>query len=381
MSLPLPPVAASPWTGIDWRVLTSDDPLGLVRSIVRWRGGFVALGFDLTDPTDPTPIWTSPDGASWQLLPVGTGTTFWPGVQVVAIAEVPGGLVALTSPGSDCAGYDLCEWFGPPVMAWTSTDARTWTPRPLPTLGTSQTWRGAALASGPTGLVAVSLGKYAEVATSADGVAWQTTPPGSLPTGVAYGVLQGTPTGYVLAGTTASSGPSDDPRDPGLLWSADGRVWRPAPVASGAGEPDAAVAGPALRTLAAGRDGLVALLASVGSPMVEGWWSSADGRSWQPTPGPAGGAGAVGSNTSSEAVGAASDAAGLFLLAGDGERIVAVRDGPGEGTRVSTDGRTWSTLDSRGTPPVGRLNRLLVLPGGVLVSNGATTWYGTASTR
>ncbi len=335
-----------------------------------WRGGFVALGFDATDATAPTPLWTSTDGDSWEPVPASTATSITPGVQVVAIAAIPDGLVALTSPGARCDGYELCAWFGPPVMAWTSADGQRWAPRAAPALGTAVTWRGAALAGGRAGLVAVSLGTHAEVKRSADGIAWTTSPAEGLPTDVAVGTVQATPTGYVVAGTTAPRGAD---AGPGTLWSADGRDWRVGSATPGGGPDGAVIDGPALRTLALGHDGLVARVVSAGDPTVERWWRSADGRSWQPIAGfPAGDPASVGSTTSS---------AGSVAIAGDGERIVVVRGGPDGGTWVSTDGSSWTGLQSEGSPPTGQPSRIVLLPGGVLVSNGATAWYGTASTR
>ena len=369
ISLSLPPATTAVWTAIRWRQLAPDEPLNLVRSIVAWRGGFAALGFDATDAAAPTPLWTSADGAQWSPVPAGAATSIAPAVQVVAIAAVPDGLVALTSPGARCDGYELCGWFGPPVTAWTSADGVRWARRPVPALGTAVTWRGAALAGGPAGLVAVSLGTHAEVKRSPDGVTWITSPVDSLPTDVAVGTVQATPTGYVVAGTTAPRGAG---AGPGTLWSADGRDWRVGSTVPGGGPDGSVIDGPALRTLAAGRDGLVAREVSAGDPTVERWWRSTDGRSWQSIPGfPAVDPTSAGSTTGS---------AGSVAIAGDGDRIVVVRGGPDGGTWVSTDGSSWSGLQVEGTPPAGPPNRIVLLPGGILVSNGSTAWYGTAST-
>lgn len=368
---------AADWTGIEWRQLAPDDPLGLVRSVIRWRGGFVAVGYDPTSAIAPTPIWTSTDGASWKPVPVGTATTFWPGIQVVAVAAVGDGLVALTSPSATCDGYAFCQWYGPPVTSWASSDGRQWKPQPAPELGTATTWRGAALAGGPAGAVAVSMGTHAEVARSVDGTAWRGTPLGTLPPDIAVGVVQGTATGYVLAGTTttseaAASRPptaSSGTDTPGALWSADGRTWRVGSVDGHAGVPEAApIDGPALRTLAAGSDGLVLHAVSAATPDVDRWWRSTDGRSWQSIP-------AYGALD-----GATIGSAASVALAGDGRRIVVVRGGGAVRAWASTDGRDWTPLQGSGTQPVGSPNRVLVLPGGILVSTGTTTWYGTAST-
>ncbi len=375
-TLPVP-TGSGEWTGIAWRQLASDDPLTLIRSVAAWRGGFVAVGYDPTNAIAPTPVWSSSDGVTWQLIPVGTPSAFWAGVQVVSVAAGPDGVVALTSPGAACDGYALCQWYGPPVTTWTSTDGLHWTPHAAPELGTATTWRGAALAGGPAGLVAVSMGTHAEVARSADGTAWRGTPLGTLPPDIAVGVVQGTPTGYVLAGTTTASAPAGsrpptapaDTDTPGTLWSADSRTWRVGSVEAGISEPEVApIDGPALRTLAAGNDGLVLRTVSATDPGVDRWWRSADGRSWQSIP-------AYGALD-----GATIGSAASVALAGDGRRIVVVRGSGAARAWASSDGRDWTPLQGSGTPPVGTPNRVLVLPGGVLVSTGTTTWYGTAAT-
>jgi hypothetical protein len=90
--MPVPPAADAAWTAIQWRALAPNDPLTLVRSVLRWSRGFIAVGSDGSS----TPVWTSTDGAHWEPLLFNTPNTFWPGLQVVGIAEVRGGLVALT---------------------------------------------------------------------------------------------------------------------------------------------------------------------------------------------------------------------------------------------------------------------------------------------
>ncbi|HVA87780.1 MAG TPA: hypothetical protein VNF73_15860, partial [Candidatus Saccharimonadales bacterium] len=43
---PTPPSASSVWATIRWQRLASTDPLTLVRRVLRWRGGFIAVGWD-----------------------------------------------------------------------------------------------------------------------------------------------------------------------------------------------------------------------------------------------------------------------------------------------------------------------------------------------
>jgi len=373
------PAGDRPWTRITWRRSAAGDPLRLVRSVVSWRDGYVAVGYDPADPTMPTPAWSSTDGRTWELVPVNTPETFWPGIQIAAVAETRTGLVALTSPGTDCRGYQLCEYAGPPVTAWASTDGRTWRPAAAPSLGTAETWRGVALAGGRRGTVAVSLGLYAEVATSPDGVTWTASPPGSVPSDVAYGVIEGTSSGFVLAGIEGSSWTTNPTRGPdvtgpGVVWSVDGREWQAATVTgggdagSGVGSPSPSpIEGPALPALAVGQGGVVVRLLSTVDPSLDRWWRSDDGRTWEPLQDPSG------------ADGGGVGAAASVGMAGDGRRIVVVRGGSDGGTWVSTDGSSWTPLEADGSLPVGQPNEVVVLPGGILVSDGTTTWYGTAS--
>lgn len=66
---PVPPGAGTPWTGIDWHKVAPDDPLAQVRSVLRWGGGFVALGAPIpVGEASRTPVWVSTDGATWRPL-------------------------------------------------------------------------------------------------------------------------------------------------------------------------------------------------------------------------------------------------------------------------------------------------------------------------
>ena len=91
---PLPPTTTAAWTELHWRRLAPDDPLSLVTSVLRWRGGFIAVGWVPRLPS--TPVWTSVDGRRWEPLLFGTATTFWPGLAVLGVAGTPRGLVAIT---------------------------------------------------------------------------------------------------------------------------------------------------------------------------------------------------------------------------------------------------------------------------------------------
>jgi hypothetical protein len=92
----VPPPATATWSAIRWWRLAPDDPLRLVQSVLRWRGGYIAVGSLTSDGAATTPVWTSRDGGTWMPVPFDTANTFWPGLLVVGVAEVPSGLGALT---------------------------------------------------------------------------------------------------------------------------------------------------------------------------------------------------------------------------------------------------------------------------------------------
>src|SRR6266545_2404497 len=66
---PPPPKAGAAWSGVSWRKLNRAHPLAAIGSVVRWRGGFVAVGGVVaTGDTSRTPVWVSSDGADWRQL-------------------------------------------------------------------------------------------------------------------------------------------------------------------------------------------------------------------------------------------------------------------------------------------------------------------------
>lgn len=94
---PVPARAETPWSGISWRKLAPDDPLAQVRSVLRWSGGFVALGAVIaTGETSRTPVWVSADGVTWRPL---DAYVFGPATIVIGVGETAEGIVALTLQG------------------------------------------------------------------------------------------------------------------------------------------------------------------------------------------------------------------------------------------------------------------------------------------
>ncbi len=111
-----------------------------------------------------------------------------------------------------------------------------------------------------------------------------------------------------------------------------------------------------------------------GSPGAALWWRSPDGRHWQalPTFPPLGATTCGGANCGLQPNG---------TLIGDGHRLVAVRGGSDAVALVSTDGLRWTALDLFGDIPSAEATQATLLPGGVLVSDGTTTWFGQAESR
>jgi hypothetical protein len=363
----LPSVSAT-WTGLDWRRLAPDDPLGLLTSVLPWRRGFIAVGSVAGPPS--TPVWTSADGTHWDVLPFNTASTFWPGHAVIGVAELGTGLVALTETVEYCAG-PCRPRFELPVVAWTSPDGRTWTPRVLPPEWLAEPSGGRPLfADGPAGLVVASSGPAARLATSTDGSHWQLLPAGGFPAGFALDDLRGTEAGYVAVGRWITA----DKREAASLWSSDGRHWseNPAvlPTGSDAG-PDGGFTGV---SLVVAHDGTIAVERDHTTPGAARWWQSPNGRNWRPLPAfrPLGPTTCI-----SEGCGLQPDGA----LVGDGTRMVAARGGADAGAWTSSDGLAWRRLRVTGDLPDEQATQAVLLPGGVLFTDGTTTWFGEAQTR
>jgi len=120
-----------------------------------------------------------------------------------------------------------------------------------------------------------------------------------------------------------------------------------------------------------GRDGLIAVGEVDSTPGATLWWQSADGRDWRPLPGflPLGPTTCTGHGCGLQPNGA---------LAADGDRMVAVRSGADPGVWTSFDGLKWQWLPVTGDVPDGQATQAILLPGGVLLSDGRTTWFGEA---
>ena len=347
------------------------DPLTLVRSVLRWRDGYIAVGWAASS----TPVWTSQDGAHWDSLPFDTATTFWPGLLVVGVAGFGTGLVALTvivGPNT-CGGAIGCQEVSPPALTWTSPDGRTWTPQGIPDLGLPAAGPGTPLlAAGPAGLVAVSPASPARVARSVDGFSWWTLPSGAMPAGLTVRDIVRTTAGFTAVGVQAMD--ADHGRAVALQ-SFDGSTWTgpyPLQPVSASGVVLAST-GPswAATSLVAARNGLIAVGRVQATPGAALWWQSANGRRWRPLPSyrPLGPTTCTGEGCGDQPNGA---------LVGDGQRMVAVRGGANAGAWTSADGLAWRRVPVFGDIPGVQATQAVLLPGGVLLSDGTTAWFGEA---
>ncbi len=356
------PQGSSAWAGLTWRRLAPDDPLGAVLTEVTAGGTSIAIG-DIPGTTSTT-VWSSTDATHWDPIEANTPTTFWPNLSIIGLAAVTGRFVAV-SEMNDYLMRDL-----PPVVAWASTDGRSWTPtEALPVDPLSIPANSATLvAAGPNGLVVATTGPDARLATSPDGSNWVLSPPNVLPAGFALDDLEGSATGYIAIGSsTRGAGPSRA----AALWSADGRHWPKTPTllpTSAPGSGSAAFSN--ALTLTVGDQGMIA--AGIGGTLAGAlWWRSADGQHWQALPGfpPIGVTKCGGASCGLQPNG---------TLFGDGHRLVALRTGADGVGWVSNDGERWAALSFSGDVPDAQATQATLLPGGVLLSNGTTTWFGQA---
>lgn len=368
---PLPLPTSSTWSGLRWRRLAPDDPLGLVRSVLRWRGGFIAVGWEAVPPR--TPVWTSADGRHWEPLVSGTSTTFWPGFAVLGVAEGPTGLVALTEAVEYCS-QPCTPTYVPLVVSWTSADGHSWKPHPLFPAEwlASPTGSAPLVAVGPAGLVVASTGLAARLATSTDGANWRLAPAAALPARFALNDLDGTATGYVAVGR----GITPDARsEAASFWSSDGRQWSKEPTLLPA-TPEAGLAARSdVTALVVGPDGIIAVGSGVTTLGATLWWQSRDGRRWAalPTWPP------LGTRTPCGGEGCGLRPHGA--LVGDGNRMVALRGGDDAGAWTSSDGLGWQRLPVAGDIPAVQATQAVLLPSGVLLSDGTTTWFGEVLVR
>jgi hypothetical protein len=385
-STSVPPDAATAWTGIEWQKVAPGDPLGQVRSVVRWRGGFVALGAEvMADDVWRTPVWVSPDGATWQSL---GADVFGPATIVLGVGEVPEGLVALSlaSGVNQCGDEPVtvaCLTLAAPLQSWTSADATTWTAHPGPA-GIAPPVEGCTecgvdvpiLRSGAPGLLAVDTSRPStrggsRMAFSRDGIDWESIPDATFPGRFDVHDLAGSASGFLAAGERGVTGGHVDTTRAMILSSRNGRTWAPQRLpTAGLG----ARRGTSAARIVAGPEGLLVTGTDDAVPGTELWWSKVAGTAWSRLTGypPLGTW-----NGQGEGSGLMADG----TLVGDGERMVAYRGGAAPVAWTSSDGRSWRTLEITGEGPSNAgdwpLQGLDLTPIGILAtSDDGTHWFG-----
>jgi hypothetical protein len=219
------PLRAPVWTssdGLTWTRVASQASLRTagLNAVAAIEGGFIAGG----DAGGRAAFWLSPDGLGWtrvlddpSLGPTDSGAV----VQVVGIAARDGSIVAV---GMQRANGDA----PPTVMAWRSTDGRTWTAASVEGASEGQVFSVAAtptgfLATGPSGDTSCLGGIW----SSTDGSAWTCEATDPAFEGFGPYSAAGSPDIEIAAGLT-SFGCEDDSDPchegfPGAIW------WRPIP--------------------------------------------------------------------------------------------------------------------------------------------------------
>jgi len=358
--------------------------------MVRWHGGFVALGAELrTDDGWQTPVWVSADGATWTT--VGPDA-FGPSTVIVAVGETPDGLVALTlqSGADQCIGEPesfSCWTLAGPLRAWTSPDATSWTAHPgpsgmaLPDPGCDDCGVAAPiLAAGTPGLLVVdpsgwSAATGTPMALSHDGIDWQAVPADAIPSDISLGDVAAVGSGFLATGEQAITVHGDETTRAVALTSADGLAWSTRHLPTAGLD---ARGGSSARQIVSAPDGLIVQGSDGLVPGTELWWSSTRDGKWTRLKGypPLGVWQGEGEGT------------GLLpdgTLVGDGERMLAYRAGSKPRGWTSTDGASWQALSITGDGPGDaggkRLDTLVLTPIGVLAtSDDGSTWFGTPRT-
>ena len=359
---PPAPRTAADWSGIRWRRLAADDPVALVRQVVRFDGGYVALGPVLDADGSAGPAWASRDGSAWTPVPRGTWASLWPGQAVVAAAPVPGGVVALTSSAGAvaCAAAAACEPGTSSVVAWISVDGLAWAPQAGTGLRLDDGAPPPLLAGGPSGLLAVDAGGSRSVALSANGGTWHSVRD-ALPWGFAATGVTAAAGGWLAAGELRSGGR----RIAATSWSADGERWEaPVPLpmpTSGSAAAGASSAGLVL----AGADGTVLVgwvdETGAGWDGRQAWWVAGDAGGW----------------VLFEQFGWTLFEYRSGSVVADSERMIALPSEPAGEAWASRDGVAWRDLRVSGDRP-DSVASVALLPGGVVVQGDRGSWFGEA---
>jgi hypothetical protein len=307
-------------------------------------------------------------------------TSFVRSAIVLDVVELKGLLIALAAdPGhADCPVLEPCLGNLENVRALTSVDRINWHQGSLPDLAaTGPINSEPVMAVGPSGLLVATPNGPVVAALSSDGLSWSLASD-SFPAGFEMAGAWGRPDGYAAVGTL-TFGTSQKPQYKGLaLWSSDGRSWSSSSIDALGARYDIVLAASdpgelsSLSELVAGRDGAIAIGHAGGTPGISVWWQSTDGRSW-------------GKVADFRPLGPAlrDDGSSFGVpdgrIASDGSRMVALRLDDRSAGWTSFDGSTWTPLGFDGQLP--QDGDLLVLPNGVLLFDGESSWFGEATGR
>ena len=257
--------------------LSRSDGSQEMNSVVRWDGGFVAVGGDGGEVGRDAAVWVSADGLMWSRVvdPDGLNADGWQTMNAVTTGGP--GLVAV---GTSAPGLHKDD-----AAVWTSTDGLRWARAPDDSgdlSGAGDHLMADVVAGGP-GLVAVgSVGSVdtgvAAVWTSRDGLAWTRVAHSDEVFGGDRWQFMASVTvsdlGLVAVGGDSSGGDLD-----AAVWtSPDGLAWSRVVDTDGmlAGSGDQAMA-----SVTAGDRGLVVVgREKPGSDFDGVVWLSPDGSSW-----------------------------------------------------------------------------------------------------
>ena len=359
----VPPLSTTAWTGLTVAALTSPAPLQ--SQVVRWSGGYLAIGSETTN--GPQRVWLSRDGRSWTELPASTfGLDDPTGNTLFNAATGCGDRVLVEIDVTTPSGSGT-------VSLWSSSDGTTWSQASF-----HNDSRGTLVARGSVAVADTETGGAAPNGTallvSTDCATWQRV---ALPGPAVAQItdLAVNANGFVAVGWSGDQ--ASTTAKPLAWYSSDGQQWSAATIRG-------AQTDEGFFQVSAGAGGLIALSTNPGlTPGGERVWASSDGRSWAVTS-----ADPFGTIQQGEGVGSP---AGSFV--GDGSRLLAYgRPGtsPASDTAgqaeyfVSTDGVAWTRLAVSGPDATAMLADQYPVPtlmrNGILFSSGsaATDWFGTA---
>jgi hypothetical protein len=390
-ALPTPVVAASgsgfvvgrppagTWTSLAWTPVDPGIPFARVRSVVRWQHGYLAIG-----PDDPagTLLWSSPDGAAWDAVPIATAGGLWPGTRIWAAVGFRGSLWTVGTVPMSSAPSGSSTPAPTYLLPWTTADGRSWQLTGATTMPTPLGLVGPVLATVSQDRLVLAWNELspdgsmaARVWWSADGSSWHEVAQASLPAAFQISALVGSPGGFLIGGQSTREGVAAA----AILRSPDGSSW--VPVALPVDQLAAAGAtGRVVLAIEPGANGVLAVGAADDLSGRNLWWRSPDGRTWSSV----GSLWPLGRRPCAPGVLTPGGSAGCGIypngvVGSDGARIVAL---PADGSSVgwtSVDARTWTAVEAAPASMPAPIDSVVVMPGGVLVDAAGHPWYGTAS--